>query len=218
MLTCAEYLAGLLRMQGAWSKKTTRKNLEDGRNADPSKSAFCYYLLRLSRYKKTEGDRLIDFGASTRPTRHRLLTAMGISACSVVALLALLGSLVDFAVSISKPEIEHGERLTVHIRKDESEPKSNFIAGNQAVRSLSQEESRASMWRRSHSIMFQPASGRAVKQEEPIISDFRFKPRVHVVGLGVTIGSCFVGIPIAGVPVEHRTVAIRLFVCAKDSG
>ena len=218
---------------------------------------------------KAEGDRLLDFSTSMRPTRHRLLTAMGVSACSVAVLLALLGSLVDFTVSISKPGIEHGEPLTVHIRKGESEPDSNFTTADQAVRSLSQEETvpaeitmrqqavatvdspeppansrpmrewraianetvkasvdeyfrreefRVSMWRRSHSIMFQPASDIVAKEIEHIISDFRFKPRVHVVGLGVTIGSCFIGIPIAGVPVEQRTVAIRLFVCAQDSG
>jgi len=194
---------------------------------------------------------------------------MGVSACSVALLLALLGSLVDFAVSISKPGIEPGEPLTVHIRKDEGEPGSNFKTADQAVRSLSQEETvpaeitmrqhevatvdspeppatsqpvrewraianetvkasvdeyfrreefRASMWRRSHSIMFQSASDIVVKEIEPIISDFRFKPRVHVVGLGLTIGSCFVGIPFVGVPVEQRTVAIRLFACAQDSG
>jgi len=204
-----------------------------------------------------------------RPTRHRLLIAMGVSACSVAVLLALLGSFVDFATSISKPGIAHGERLTIHIRKSGGEPDSNFTTGNQAVRSLSQEEivsadfakhqqevatvdspeppaesqpvrewramaneavktsmdeyfrqeeSRASMWRRSHSIMFQPASDIVVKEIEPNISDFRFMPRVHVVGLGLTIGSCFVGIPIAGVPVEQRKVAIRFFVCAQNSG
>jgi hypothetical protein len=66
--------------------------------------------------------------------------------------------------------------------------------------------------------MFEPANEFVVKEEEPVISDLRFIPRIHVVGLGVTIGSCFIGIPLAGVPVEQRTVAISLFVCAKDSG
>ena len=74
------------------------------------------------------------------------------------------------------------------------------------------------MWRKTHSLMFQSTGGIAPKQQEPIIPDFQFKPQVHVVGLGVTIGSCFIGLPIVGVPVEERTVAIRLFVCAKDAG
>jgi hypothetical protein len=83
---------------------------------------------------------------------------------------------------------------------------------------FSNDESRAAMWRQTHSIMFEPANEFVVKEEEPVISDLRFIPRIHVVGLGVTIGSCFIGIPLAGVPVEQRTVAISLVVCAKDSG
>jgi hypothetical protein len=78
------------------------------------------------------------------------------------------------------------------------------------------EESRASLWRQTRSIMFRAASDFVVREEEPAIPDFRFTPEIHVLGLGLTIGSCFIGIPIAGVPVEQRTVAINLFVCAKD--
>ena len=74
------------------------------------------------------------------------------------------------------------------------------------------------MWRQTHSIMFEPANEFVVQEEEPVIPDLRFIPRIHVVGLGVTIGSCFIGLPFAGVPVEQRTVAITLFVCAEDSG
>jgi hypothetical protein len=79
------------------------------------------------------------------------------------------------------------------------------------------EESRASEWRQSRSIMFAPVGDFVVREEEPVLSDFRFKPQIHIVGLGVTIGSCFIGIPIAGVPVEQRTVGINLFVCATHS-
>lgn len=74
------------------------------------------------------------------------------------------------------------------------------------------------MWRQTHSIMFESANEFVVQEEEPTLSDLRFIPRIHVVGLGVTIGSCFIGLPFAGVPVEQRTVAITLFVCAEDSG
>ena len=221
------------------------------------------------RYEEPIGDRLIDYSTSIRPTRQRLLTALVISACSVAVLLALLGMLFDFAGSISKPSIVHGEHLTVHIRKGRGEPNSDLTTGNQAVRSspqhaiesaefaefqrevapvdspeplpdtppvrdwhsianeaakaivdeyFRQEETRAAMWRQSRSIIFQPAGDMVLKQEEPIIADIRFTPRVHVLGLGVTIGSCFIGIPIAGVPVEQRTVAITLIVCAQHSG
>jgi hypothetical protein len=81
-----------------------------------------------------------------------------------------------------------------------------------------QEEVRASMWRQTRSTMFEPTGDFTVREEEPVISDFRFKPELHVVGIGLTIGSCFVGIPILGVPIEQRTVAINLVVCAQDSG
>lgn len=80
------------------------------------------------------------------------------------------------------------------------------------------EESRASLWRQSRTVMFQPARDFVVKEDLPVIADFQFRPEIHVVGLGITIGSCFIGIPLAGVPVEQRTVAISLFVCASDSG
>lgn len=83
---------------------------------------------------------------------------------------------------------------------------------------FAQEESRTTMWRQTHSIMFVPTGGMVSIEEEPAIPDFRFRPRVYVAGLGMTIGSCFVGIPFVGVPVEQRTVAIRLFVCAGESG
>lgn len=78
------------------------------------------------------------------------------------------------------------------------------------------EESRDRMRRTTHSVMFQPKGDYVPKQQEPVIPDFRFKPQVHVAGLGMTIGSCFIGLPIVGVPVEDRTVAISLFMCAKD--
>lgn len=216
----------------------------------------------------------MDSSTSVRPTRHRLLTAMGVSVCAIATLLALLESLVDFAVSVSKPGIELGDPLTVYIRNGEGEKNFDSSTDNEAVRALpqeqvvstefaeirqdvatvispqpradsapmelqpvkdwraiadeaakatvdenfAQEESRVSMWRRSHSIMFQPVNDIVVKDKEPILSNFRFKPRVYVVGLGVTIGSCFIGIPIVGVPVEQRNVAMTLFVCAQDSG
>ncbi len=80
------------------------------------------------------------------------------------------------------------------------------------------EEVRESMWRQTHSVMFQQTNEFVPKDERPVLANLNFKPEIHVVGLGVTIGSCFVGLPLVGVPVEERTVAIRLFVCADDSG
>jgi hypothetical protein len=192
---------------------------------------------------------------------------MGISAFFIAVMLALFGSLLDFAEHVSITDLEHAGRLTVVIRTDDREPDSEFATETKSAPSSSQqavdpadpidsqqkvsaplaparrvhpqpardwhaiakttaiasvdglfrsEESRASMWRQTRSIMFKPAGNFVAREEEPAIPDFRFTPEIHVVGLGLTIGSCFIGIPIAGVPVEQRTVAINLFVCAKD--
>ena len=78
-------------------------------------------------------------------------------------------------------------------------------------------ETTEALWRRSPSIMFERADGPSFTDAEPVIADLRFVPEIHVLGLGLTIGSCFVGVPIAGVPVEQRNVAITLFVCAEGS-
>jgi hypothetical protein len=80
-----------------------------------------------------------------------------------------------------------------------------------------QEESRAYMWQRSRSIMFEPADDIVLNDEAPLLSDIRFIRRSRVLGLGFNFGSCFFGIPIAGVPVEDRSVAITLFVCTSES-
>jgi hypothetical protein len=81
-----------------------------------------------------------------------------------------------------------------------------------------QEESRASMWQQTRSIMFQPASDTILKDIEPLLADIRFKRRSRVIGLGINVGSCFIGIPIAGVPVEERSIGISFFICGQDSG
>jgi len=91
------------------------------------------------------------------------------------------------------------------------------IAGEAAQASIDeysrQEESRALMWRRTHSVMFQPTNDILVMDKEPLLSDIRFKRHSHVLGLGFNVGSCFIGIPLAGIPVEKRSVAITVFVC-----
>lgn len=219
-------------------------------------------------------DTRIDYSISIRPTRLRLLTAMGVAACAVLALLALLGMLFDSAVNFSLPGVEPADSMTVHIRASGDEAISDQTTEDQAVREqrqdeielsdvadlrpevappdyqepptesppvisppirdwrsiagkasqeivadqFRQEESRESMWRQSYSVMFQPAEETLVMEEEPVLADVRFIPRVHVLGIGLTIGSCFIGIPILGGPVEQRTGAITLFICAQESG
>lgn len=80
------------------------------------------------------------------------------------------------------------------------------------------EEVRKSMWRQTRSVMFQPTDEFVPNDQEPLLADLRFKPELHVVGLGFKIGSCFIGLPLIGVPVEERSAAIRIFVCADGSG
>ena len=80
------------------------------------------------------------------------------------------------------------------------------------------ETTRQSMWLQSRSVMFAPEDEFTPSAEGPVLADLRFRPEIHVAGIGLTIGSCFVGLPLIGVPVEQRTVAIRLFVCADGSG
>ncbi len=77
-----------------------------------------------------------------------------------------------------------------------------------------QEESRSAMWNQTHSVMFAPGDEFVPLEQGPVLEDFTFKPEIHVLGLGVTIGACFIGIPIVGVPVEERTVGFRPIICA----
>jgi hypothetical protein len=186
---------------------------------------------------------------------------MGVAACLVSLLLALLGLVVDLSSGTPFPNAGSEQILTIQIRPDEPDSEPEPAPAKQSAelqlpedRSLEeetsvsppespldaqrainwreaitetvaefvnedvrQEESRAHMWRQNYSVMFQPADEIGLTEPDPVIPDFRFKPEIHVVGIGVTIGSCFFGLPILGVPVEDRTVAIRLFVCAKDS-
>ncbi len=83
---------------------------------------------------------------------------------------------------------------------------------------MQSQDARAELFRQNYSMMFQPAETWAVSEKDPVVDEFRFKPEIHVGGIGVTIGSCFIGLPLVGVPVEDRQVAITLWVCAKDSG
>lgn len=81
-----------------------------------------------------------------------------------------------------------------------------------------QADVRASMWQQTRSVMFRPQRNSTAVEEAPLLTNIRFREPVGVFGLGITIGSCFIGIPIAGVPVEQRSIAITLFVCRNDSG
>ena len=218
--------------------------------------------------RQVEGESLNGYSARVRPTRRRLLFAMGISACSVALLLALFGSLFDSVRGRPGPETEIERRLAVHIRTGETrpipeltmnapaipskpieeiDPENRLVPRHEAVtvrppapapvarsaedwqataeqmasasidEQVRYEQARSSMWRQSYSVMFRPTSDLVVKEEVPLIAYLQFRPEIHVLGLGFTIGSCFIGIPLVGVPVEDRTPDISVFVCAKKS-
>jgi hypothetical protein len=202
-----------------------------------------------------EADRLIDYSKAVRPTRNRLLAAMGIASGLAALLLALPAPLIDIASGIPQANLS----LSVQIRNNETEhtppllppetlvekepltsppafvptnvpepivepePATDWRAVADAAAKASvddyiqDEEARASLWRASHSVMFQPGEQIILLDEEPLLADFQFVHRSRVIGLGLNIGSCFFGIPIAGVPVEQRSGAITIFVCGAGS-
>lgn len=81
-----------------------------------------------------------------------------------------------------------------------------------------QEAARDTLWHQTHSVMFQPSDSNVIVEEAPLLANVKFIPRVHVLGLGVTIGSCFIGLPFLGVPLDKRaTSGITLFVCADEA-
>ena len=61
--------------------------------------------------------------------------------------------------------------------------------------------------------MFEDTGGFDVLTPKTIIADREFRVPVGVLGIGITIGSCFIGIPLAGIPVENRTVGPTLTYC-----
>jgi hypothetical protein len=84
--------------------------------------------------------------------------------------------------------------------------------GDEQFREEMLQESR---WKKSRSVMFESGRRLAPIELEPILSDFTFKRRV--VGLGFSLGYCFIGFPIAGIPVENRAINITLFTCGAES-
>ena len=75
------------------------------------------------------------------------------------------------------------------------------------------EEVREKMWRQTGSLMFADTGEFDVHEPTPIIADREFRVPVGVLGVGITIGGCFIGIPLAGIPVEERTVGPNVIYC-----
>lgn len=67
--------------------------------------------------------------------------------------------------------------------------------------------------------MFKPDKSFEVTDEEPLLANIRFRRPAGVLGLGLAIGECFIGLPIVGVPLDKRsTSGLTLVVCASESG
>ena len=72
---------------------------------------------------------------------------------------------------------------------------------------------REAMWRKTGSVLFKAGDDAPLNLNAQLLPDYRFRNPVGVLGLGLSFGQCFVGIPLAGIPVENRTAAITIFYC-----
>ncbi len=91
------------------------------------------------------------------------------------------------------------------------------IAEDSAKRTMTdrfdQEEVRMSMWRKTGSVMFQDIGEFDFQEPATIIANREFRVPVGVLGIGITIGSCFIGIPLAGIPVDRRSAGPNVIYC-----
>ena len=46
------------------------------------------------------------------------------------------------------------------------------------------------------------------------MAESKFRVPLGVLGIGLTIGGCFFGVPLAGIPVERRTAGPTVIYCA----
>lgn len=92
-----------------------------------------------------------------------------------------------------------------------------YDAGSKAAREIvarefARQDADDANWRRTGSVMFERRRQPAV-HESQLMADLAFVRRSRVLGIGLNIGGCFFGIPLAGVPVEQRTAGPSLIVC-----
>lgn len=78
-----------------------------------------------------------------------------------------------------------------------------------------QQELRESMWRKTGSVMFKDTGEFDFQEPETIIAKREFRVPVGVLGIGITIGGCFIGIPLAGIPVDRRSAGPNLIYCTE---
>ena len=118
-----------------------------------------------------------------------------------------------------RPEPSHHEQTDVA-----EPPTPNWYAAMERVAQTTVEEhyelqaSRSETWANSktRSVVIQRGEEFVAQNDEPVVDDFEFVVRSRVFGIGLNIGRCFIGVPIAGVPVEDRTGHITVFVCVSD--
>lgn len=93
-------------------------------------------------------------------------------------------------------------------------------AARQSIDSYFREQDAlAARWQLDRSVMFRPDDGYDEFTAEPAtFRDLPFRAPVGVAGIGITIGRCFIGLPLLGVPVEQRSPhGLNLVVCAPES-
>lgn len=78
---------------------------------------------------------------------------------------------------------------------------------------VSQEKIRRSMWLNTGSVMFRDEGGFDFHEPATVIANREFRVPVGVLGIGMTIGGCFIGIPLAGIPVERRSAGPNVIYC-----
>lgn len=61
--------------------------------------------------------------------------------------------------------------------------------------------------------MFKGTGEFAIREPPTVIADREFRVPLGVLGIELTIGGCFFGIPLAGIPVEERTVGPTVIFC-----
>src|SRR5690606_31416712 len=88
------------------------------------------------------------------------------------------------------------------------------IAEDTAKRTMAdrfdQHQVRMSMWRKTGSVMFKDTGEFDIQEPATIIASREFRVPVGVLGIGITVGGCFIGIPLAGIPVDRRSAGPNL--------
>ncbi|MDJ0918651.1 MAG: hypothetical protein QNJ05_12870 [Woeseiaceae bacterium] len=72
---------------------------------------------------------------------------------------------------------------------------------------------REARWRTSGSVLFKPGEEKPLELDGQILPSYHFRDPVGVVGLGLSFGQCFIGIPLIGIAVEDRTPGVGLIYC-----